>query len=420
MHNKIISTFSFILFCSLVPNAHSADESDFTDIEVHDSGFKISFVNVGQGNASVILDNTTGTRIFNDGGSSQHPVHPHTKAKGIAWNNLRASMEAFPDALATQPIVFICSHPDKDHLNLFSNFILEERGVLDKNNKVSFYLGGSFEKYLSSEDSLDFFNSILTLTNPTVFSLSHDLSTLEMQDLKGYLETCKADIGIATGYEGREEALTRMVRLRIKDKVRPFILRSKLKNFSTEGRVMVEILGANAGHSPTRNYESTGCFEEETTPIRGEIINHEENMSSCVMRIIFYDTFSIIITGDATGITTDRIIHNFSFIGSPYNSLLCHILLTCHHGAITEESNNYEWVFAIQPVYAFFSSGKYRGYNHPQFDAIYNYSNSPRIKKDMTEHVIVCGRNKEKDSHGAKTQARIINVGEYEFIKTYN
>lgn len=291
--------------------------------------------------------------------------------------------------------------------------------MLDKNKNVSFYLGGSFEKYLTSADSLDFFNSILTLPNPTVFSLSHDLSITEMKELKGYLEERTTNIGTAIGYEGIEEALTRMTRLRIKDKVRPFILRSKLKDFSTKDRVMIEILGANAGHSPTRNYGSTDCFEEENPPIRGEITNHEENMSSCVMRIIFYDTFSIIITGDATGITTDRIIHNFSLISSPYNSLLCHILLTCHHGAITEESNNYEWVFAIQPIHAFFSSGNYRGYNHPQLDAVYKYSNSPRMKKDMTEHAIVCGRNKERDSSGAKTQARIINVGEHAFIKTY-
>lgn len=41
------------------------------------------------------------------------------------------------------------------------------------------------------------------------------------------------------------------------------------------------------------------------------------------------------------------------------------------------------------------------------------------MKKDMTEHAIVCGRNKERDSSGAKTQARIINVGENAFIKTY-
>lgn len=129
MHNKILSTFTFMFFCSFVQNAQSADGSYFTEITAHDSGFKVSFVNVGQGNASVILDNTTGKRIFNDGGSSQHPIHPQTKVKGVAWNNLRASMESFPDALSTQPIVFICSHPDKDHLNLFSNFIWTEKGV---------------------------------------------------------------------------------------------------------------------------------------------------------------------------------------------------------------------------------------------------------------------------------------------------
>ena len=396
-----------------------ASDADFDEIEKIDAGFRVSFVNVGQGNGVVAIDTMTGKRLLIDAGSSKHPTNPHTGEVILAFNSIKPYMEFLPNLLSVHPIVFICSHADKDHLNLFSDFINDSRDKLSINPSLSFYLGGSFEKYLFSKDSLAFFDSILTLPSANVFSLSHDLSIIEMQGLKSYLEEQKAVIGIATGYEGIEEALMRMTRLRIKDKVRPFILRSKLKDFSTEGRVMVEILGANAGHSPTRNYESTGCFEEETPPIRGEIINHEENMSSCVMRIIFYDTFSIIITGDATGITTDRIIHNFSFIGSPYNSLLCHILLTCHHGAITEESNNYEWVFAIQPVYAFFSSGKYRGYNHPQFDAIYNYSNSPRIKKDITEHVIVCGRNKEKDSHGAKTQARIINVGEYEFIKTY-
>ena len=416
---SLLSFFKItIIFLCLSFLPLCASDADFDEIEKVDAGFKVSFVNIGQGNGVVALDMMTGKRIFIDAGSSKHPINPYTGDASLAFDSIKPYMEFLPNLLAIHPVAFICSHSDKDHLNLFSDFIDYSRDQLNINLSVSFYLGGSFEKYLFSKDSLDFFNSILTLHNPTVFSLSHNLSIHEMHDLKAYLEALKTDIDIATGYEGIEEALTRIARLRIKDKVRPFILRSKLMNFSTEDRVIVEILGANAGHCPTRNYGSSDCFEEEAHPIQGEIVNHEENMSSSVLRLIFYNNFSVIITGDATGVTTDRIIHNFSVLGSPYNSLFCHVLLACHHGAITEESNNQEWIFATQPVHVIFSAGKYKGYNHPQFDAVYNYSISPRITKEMADHIIICGRNKEKEG-GAKTKPRLINVSEHAFIKTY-
>ena len=395
---QILSIFVFICWV-LLSNIYSADDSDFTDIIETDTGFKTSFINIGQGNASVVIDNTTGKRIFIDSGSSQHPIHPQTKIKGVAWDNLREHMEFIPCALENQPVIFVCSHPDKDHLNLFSNFISLVKDHLTKNPNISFYLGGPFEKYLCSSDSLNFFNSIFILPSPQIFSVSHALSAHEMQVLHIETESKRLILGVADGHEGIKEALTREIKLGIQEKVRPFILRSKLVGFSDpDGRIMTEILCANAGHSSKRNYASSNFFETELPSGEEEIINHDENVNSIIMRLIFYGSFSIIMTGDATGITTDRLVKHFYVEGSNYNSLACTASIACHHGAITEESNNKEWGLITQPQYVIFSAGKYEKYHHPQFDALLNYSLSPRIIKDYQEHSILCARNKDSNA----------------------
>lgn len=410
---KTPSTLIFVFILIFISIAQSADDNDFEDVTTHDIGFKVSFINVGQGNASVVLDNTTGKRIFIDAGSSQHPIHPQTKLKGVAWSKLREQMEFFPDALPIQPILFVCSHPDKDHLNLFSNFINLAKDFLNKNPHVSFYLGGSFEKYLCSSDSLNFFNSIFLLNNPKIFSLSHALTVPEMVGLHSLAERLREDLGTADGHEGIMEAVTREIKLNIQEKIRPFILRSSISSFSEAGgRIITEILCANAGHSSKRNYALSGCFELDDAPNgEEEVINFDDNVNSIIMRLTFYNSYHILLTGDATGITTDRLRKNFFVDGTQNNFLDCMVSLACHHGAITEESNNMEWVFATQPQYVIFSAGKYEKYHHPQFDTFVNYSKSSRMIKNCTEHSILCARNTD-----GRNRVREISADKHDLI----
>lgn len=114
----------------------------------------------------------------------------------------------------------------------------------------------------------------------------------------------------------------------------------------------------------------------------------------------------MLITGDATGITTDRILRHYP---SADSTLASDLILACHHGSITEESNNAEWVAIIQPKHVIFSSEQYDGYHHPQFDVFWNYLHSSRLENAGKEHDFVCAR---KSSRNLPTSPHVIKLAE--------
>ena len=280
---------------------------------------------------------------------------------------------------------------------------------------MKFYLGGPFEKYLTSKDALKFLSAILEMKNCKIESLSHALTKLEIKarydEAVALAKAFKNKDPI--GFEDVQTAITRTVGLTIKGKVRPCILRSLIPEFSEGTRVGTEIVIANAGHPLVRVYpvaSATGptinSFESDTMP--DEVVNPDENTSSIVLRFSFFNNaYSMLITGDATGITTDRVLRHYPSASS--NSLVSDFVLACHHGSITEESNNTEWVEAIKPKHVIFSSEQYDGYHHPQFDAFWNYLRSPRLENAKKAHDFVCAR---KSSRKLPISPHVSNLAE--------
>lgn len=64
----INQTFLFILLS--LQYVFCMDDNQLDEIDNIDPGFSINFVNVGQGNGVVVVDNKDGHRIFIDAGSS--------------------------------------------------------------------------------------------------------------------------------------------------------------------------------------------------------------------------------------------------------------------------------------------------------------------------------------------------------------
>lgn len=373
-----------ILLCLLIIfHSHigfAADDNLFpTTTNSVDPGFTTTVVNVGQGNGITVRDNKNGHLMIVDCGSSAYPVG--TRKKQI----IPSFTTHIPQTSGFLPITIVVSHPDKDHLNFIADVIDYANG----NKGITVYLGGNFEKYLTSDDAGALLKTLLK-QQIIIHTLSHHLTVDEIKKLNQEFSSLSLD---DVGYENKSSALIQMIRdeNKLDKKVRPFIVKSLIDGFSDKSRVNVEILGANAGHTREIVYtlaNSDQSFINDTSCCGGEVLNRDDNTNSIVLRVTFYNKCSMIITGDATGITTDRLIEHYP---EKEEGLKCDLLIACHHGSITEESNNPRWVQITKPQWVVFSAGKHNGYHHPQFDAIWNYTYSERLK-DEKYHPILCAR----------------------------
>lgn len=388
-----------IIICSIF----AADDNLFDNNNNSDNGFKITVENVGQGNGIRIYDNKNGSILFVDAGSSQNSGNKNQEDMATALTS------NLSHKLAIVPITIVVSHPDKDHLNLFNKML--DSPLLQSNKNITVYLGGSFEKYLTSDDARKLLDKLIKLedsaiTTQKTYSLSHALSKSEMKQLyDSYTPTKERFKDSYLGYLDISSAIAQTLRKQMENKVRPFILGSIIENIfndtSQNSRAKVEIMCANAGHTPTWN--SSASFVNDNTCTGGEVVNPDDNTNSIVLRIRFYDRTAIAITGDATGITTDRLINHSS------SNLECDVVIACHHGSITEESNNQRWVEATNPKYVIFSAGKHDGYHHPQFDAIWNYACSSRITS-VVRHNILCAKQHLSAADKKAALAEVINL----------
>ena len=414
-------SISILLIVQIISSAiFAADDDLFTDTNA-DNGFTTKVINVGQGNGISVFDNKNGRIMIVDAGSSCLP------AKQTVESIIPAMFVHIPQSLDMNPITIIVSHPDKDHLNWLKRIL--EHGAIKQNKSITVYLGGSFEKYLTATEANTLLNALLNRKNlPTIHSLSHALTIDDMKDLVTKVDEYRPQFikNHALGYEDVDSAVIQTVRMaaQLVQKVRPFIVRSKMDGFDDFNRVVVEILGANAGHTPERVYPvnsgSISSFISDVSCSRGEVVNPDENTNSIILRITFYKKERIIITGDATGITTNRLIKNY-LAAAEEEALNCDLLIACHHGSITEESNNPRWVQATQPKWVVFSAGKYDSYHHPQFDAVWNYAGSPRIEVGASSHPVLCSRLDTRELPSSKeVQTRGLDYSQAITVGTTN
>ena len=142
--------------------------------------------------------------------------------------------------------------------------------------------------------------------------------------------------------------------------------------------------------------------EEQSFPV---IINDDGNMNSVVLKVTNRASQqSAILTGDATGITTNQAIkyyENSSAASIP--ELETDLMLACHHGANTHESNNKRWVDTTSPRATIFSCGKRTDYLHPKCDIVDRYGE--KAMPGVPDHFLTCGEDKEFSSPKSTTKA---------------
>lgn len=136
----------------------------------------------------------------------------------------------------------------------------------------------------------------------------------------------------------------------------------------------------------------------------------ESNDSSLVIRIS-HGTKSCIITGDATGKTTEHIMKHCSRAGY---SLMSDIALASHHGAEDEECNSSNWIAAINPQYVIFSAGVHEGYLHPRTAIVNRHQDYTATR---SYHILHTGVKKRSDDVAA-THIYGLNPEHYGIIAT--
>ncbi|MBW8309219.1 MAG: MBL fold metallo-hydrolase [Candidatus Paracaedibacteraceae bacterium] len=113
-------------------------------------------------------------------------------------------------------------------------------------------------------------------------------------------------------------------------------------------------------YAPTEIFP-LNCGEVECKILSAMTDGTDKNYKSIVLKLS-YGFQSVILTGDATGKTTDAILNNKDL----KEHCSASILQASHHGADTDEANNEEFLKTVNPKYFILSSGERSDYSHPK------------------------------------------------------
>jgi len=351
----------------------------------------ISFVNVGQGNC-VVVDCTDGEKLVVDCGSS-------TRVGVILDGKQPTEIEMGQDVQKkyfqegiNKEVVILVTHPDQDHLNLLKYIFT--KGKLDEISKITLLLGGPIEDYFTTNVASDLLEHFaVTHTKTSIVSLSHNLGEESLGGLIGESNRL-VDLGLKRDSEDFKDALSLYIRSNHdKFPLRGHLLGKKLeefydKHFADErsrfcSKFNIDLMSANAGQTPAGVNNPFGHRFVYT-------IDKDNNTNSVVLKLTHtISGKSAILTGDATGTTTDQILE-YNIGDKEEKYLKTDVMLACHHGAHTHNSNNKRWIDATKPGTAILSCGLNQGYLHPHCIPTKEYLDAGSLQASNA-HFVTCG-----------------------------
>lgn len=132
--------------------------------------------------------------------------------------------------------------------------------------------------------------------------------------------------------------------------------------------------------------------------------NVYNNADSIVLKVEYefgdYKRRSAILTGDATGIVTNRII---DYYADYKDFLYTDGLVAAHHASSSHNSNNPQWIEATKPLYIFMSNGLL--YGHPHRVAYNNFKipfNERLIRNLSQPHYVLVESEKKKETKAGR------------------
>jgi len=310
----------------------------------------------------------------------------------------------------------IITHPDKDHYGWLSE-------LLKKDDMVeNIILGGLPENY--NLKTLELLRDRIEGTN--IFFPVMGYSPIQVGEDQAKLHN---EIGELINQRDRERKLEKKeTNKKIKEKIIELI---KGDRFTLAVQACSNeddgIIVTDTKESVSKKFQKAFAFKKSPVKIYMLSINplhfqgkrgivrcydgdEDDNKESLVMKIVVEDS-SVILTGDATQATINRIIDNY---GRDSGFFKTDVLLASHHGASTHGSNSQEWLNLTHPKYVLISNGL--SYGHPSEEA-YKRFHEPVKDNLVKRHNVLVGKAVEREKGGSykegtlhKTKASIFST----------
>ena len=314
--------FFFLLLIFLKnTDVFSLENFDFSSLD-HGPDFQVIVKNVGQGSCSILKNHFNGETVIVDAGSSANA--PLKLEESIAEEFGEASISGDLPSFAGK-ITLITSHTDQDHLSLFYNIFGKNSKLISRLSYV--YLGDHLANYYKSLETKSFLQGLLASlpSSSQIVYLSHALPITP-----AILSAEDPSLIDDTYYQGYREHIP---------------LDGFLERGQQTERSFLEILSANAG-----------ADTEDLV---------DENANSAIVRLCINGK-NILIMGDATGLTTRRLLLS----SKNRLQLNTELLIASHHGAKDHETNNGLWLSTIKPKMVAISAGYRDVWLHPRAEFI--------------------------------------------------
>lgn len=271
---------------------------------------------------------------------------------------------------------------------------------VDKNNNAVLIVdAGSSSGKPSPQDTqcIDTIGAYIndSLTNNKKFTDSHINIILTHSDKDHYCwigkilekvnisQNISLKINILLGGYTRNFQLTQP-KLKLDDEI------NKLKRKQGVAIQVIDLNSTNLKVSPNIFYESYNLYPgnyHSKIQILSDLYTDSAfsvNDSSIVVRFL-YGQCSAMIMGDATAVTTERIL-GLKIVNQANIDLQSNALVLSHHGAKTDGSNSEIWFQIINPKYYIISTSTPRNYYHPQKIILDRALKMSNISKNENKH----------------------------------
>jgi len=341
---------SVILFLFNLEHSFSLEAGFDFDSLTSFPDYKVVMKKVGQGSSTLLKNELNGEIVIDDAGSSANTPFNLEERIGEELGIATVSSD-LPSFIGR--ITLITSHTDEDHIDYLYKVFGKNARLFRKLSQV--LLGDHLSNYYKSSEAKTFLRTVVrNLKDPTVqaISLSHDTPiTPAIIDAEAENDALYP----SATYRGYQEN---------------YPIDGFLDVSQQSPHHFLSILSMNAGAN--------------TKKLK------DENTNSCIVRLCLNGQ-NILIMGDATGLTTRRIL--LTPANHEEGKLETSLLVASHHGAKDHETNNGLWLSIIKPKRVAISAGYRDVWFHPRAEVIMDMM----IVDSLTDRK--CDISLEKDNH---------------------
>ena len=169
----------FVYFFVFSIQAYAVESFNLSEI-MDPLGFTVAVKNIGQGNCTIIRNHENNHYLIIDAGSlSDKPKNTEERlSEEFGFSEINSDIP-----LASNSVVIVVSHSDKDHISLFKSVFGPNQLILDRIGRI--YLGDHFENYFRIPETRKFLKDFVKKIpgiESKLQALSHNLAGLSISN----------------------------------------------------------------------------------------------------------------------------------------------------------------------------------------------------------------------------------------------